>query len=748
MAEITPNKGTSTSLNRHILALLEPTIKLDEIKFDSYGEEKGANQLSKEHGSYVPFVKINGINIMPMDINSFTLSLNGFLPTCSISFVDSSHMFSADAIPRDGDVMSIRIAAKQNDSFKDIRCDFLITRASNKEAETYTPPFTRKSFTMQGILKIPGLNIEECISYKADTTDNHLKEIAKTLQLGYATNVDATNDKMTRVCPYISRMKFIEDMISHSYIDDKSFQIGFVDPYYYLNFVDLNKLFNSKNEMEETLMHLFNVDRSLGGDTTEDMQKIKGKMVLTNHSNFGGSSQFIESNSLINNSGGISFANGTKRTLQFFENDSDENLVTFDIEPLASDKMRDNEEPLKGRRGEDDWKKEVRQKYVGRIDVDAEHGNMHLNYYTSSISNNINKSEIYKMGLNITLPTPNLGLYRGMKIPVLIFSKDASESMAMKNTKDVMAKNGFDTLGKEIFNENIDKENPYIDKEVLDEFKSGYYIIDEIIYTFDKSAPSQFIQKIKLLRREWPTKARFVNPEVMEAEPTPAPTPPKPAPVTPPPAPEPEPVAPPEPEPTPKPEPKFTLNVKDFGGGGMNGLGSWFELKNTVLWKADDNTLVTETPKIKAVFKGPLAYEVEAVVAMEEKEKGDSPWNKVKYNAEFTVPKDTFKDKEGKYDVDIILTYKNQTVTETAKFEWWAWKPDTLVDQGGIRVGKLAYSWQVVYGEESGTFVGKYTLKSEATKSYEGPKNGKVEGTDVQDVINRTQAAMKTEYSS
>ena len=62
------NKNTqagSTSLDRHILVSLEPTIKLDEIKIDSLNEEAGdRSQNSKQIGSFIPFVKINNIIIL------------------------------------------------------------------------------------------------------------------------------------------------------------------------------------------------------------------------------------------------------------------------------------------------------------------------------------------------------------------------------------------------------------------------------------------------------------------------------------------------------------------------------------------------------------------------------------------------------------------------------------------------------------------------------------------------------------
>jgi hypothetical protein len=173
------------------------------------------------------------------------------------------------------------------------------------------------------------------------------------------------------------------------------------------------------------------------------------------------------------------------------------------------------------------------------------------------------------------------------------------------------------------------------------------------------------------------------------------------------------------------------------------GIGSWFEFTENLQWKADDKTLVTETPKIKVVFNGPSTYEVEAEVFMEDKEKV-SRRPGLTYNATFTVPKSTFAGKEGKYDVDVILTYKEQTVKEVAKFEFRPWKAGQSFGVGGIRIGKNYYTWETVSGQEPGTYIGKYTLKSEATKG-DSPRSGKIEGTDVRDVIKRAEEAATAE---
>jgi hypothetical protein len=737
----------ASDLDRHILVITEPTIKLDPMNYDSGSEEKeGGKKISKSNGSITPAVRINNIDIQEYDLNSMTIDTSNLLPTLTLAFMDSDNQFKGDSIPRDGDVVSIRLASRQSDTYKDIRMDFDIINcnaSSSDEGGANPQSLAGGQYSIRGKLKVPKILAEESKGYGKKTSLDHLEQIATELQLGFATNIDKTDDEMSRFCPYISKVQFINDIIKHGYIDDESFVVGKIDPYYNLNYVDLNKVFNSKNDLELTYFNKMQEDMNKNPEDTDDTNKIKAAMLLTNHPTYNSSSQFFESFKVINESGAKTAKFGYTMKLQYFENDSDEGLVSFDVEPQASKTMSDIEEPLRGRRADGTGKKEdtrykeeVKQKYVGRIDADKAHGNMNINHYFAAIQNKMNYAQSTKMKLEITLDQINPGLYMFQKIPVFITAYNDTEVARLNALKEKKKEKGFSTVGEEY---GEDPASPGGDKIVMDEFHTGYYIIENIQYTYDSDDGLGIRQRLTLLRREWPSKLNLINSESMEDQKPPAP----PAPAPPPPAPAPSPApAPAEPAPEPpKPEPVFTLSLEYLKE--RQGIGSWFEFTENLQWKADDKTLVTETPKIKVVFNGPSTYEVEAEVFMEDKEKV-SRRPGLTYNATFTVPKSAFAGKEGKYDVDVILTYKEQTVKEVAKFEFRPWKAGQSFGVGGTRIGKNYYTWETVSGQEPGTYIGKYTLKSEATKG-DSPRSGKIEGTDVRDVIKRAEEAATAE---
>ena len=587
----------ASDLDRHILVITEPTIKLDPMNYDSGNEEKeGGKKISKSNGNTAPAVRINNIDIQEYDLNFMSIDMEGLIPTLELNFMDGDNLFKGDSIPRDGDIVSIRLTSRQSDTYKDIRMDFDITNCdahSAPEGGANPQALAGGEYIIRGRLRIPKIFAEESKGYGKKSSLDHLEQIATELKLGFATNIDKTDDEMSRFCPYISKSKFIQDIIKHGYIDDESFVIGKIDPYYNLNYVDLNKVFNSKNDLELTYFNKMQEDMNKNPGDNDDTNKIKAAMLLTNHPTYNSSSQFFEIFKIINESGEKTAKFGYTMKLQYFENDSDEGLVSFDVEPQASKTMSDIEEPLRGRRTEGSgkeeetrYKDEVKQKYVGRIDADKEHGNMSINHYYAAIQNKMNYAQSTKMKLEVTLDQINPGLYMFQKIPVFVTSYNDTEVYRQKALKEKKKEKGFDIVGEEY---GEDPAAPGGDKIVMDEFHTGYYVIENIKYMYESSNGLGIRQVVTLLRREWPSKLNAITAESMEAQKPPAPAPaPEP---TPSPAPAPTPAPAPSPEPA-KSDVPLDLQITMTGGNIQQDVWSPYASQNTYVtingnWKAN-----------------------------------------------------------------------------------------------------------------------------------------------------------------
>lgn len=513
-------------LNNHVLNVLEHALELDVIKFDSFKEEEGAPKISHEIGGPVPMIVINGVSFLDQDIKRMEINCNVKIPTINATIIDTRGTLDVDNIPRDGDVISVRIAARQQDTFRDIRIDFDIDEVSGPPTRDLEKATKGAKYTFSGTMKIPTMHSEGCASYEG-TSREQIEEFATNLKLGLATNIDSADDNMKALNACQPNFEFLNNLVEHSYIGEDSFQTYSIDPYYNICYVDVNALLNSEEGVDETFVN-FEIDFDEDGEE-QSSNKIQMSNILTNASSMNATNTFIESYNLINNSGALSKRNGYKRKMIYYENDS-EGIVAHELEPLASENMKDIEEPLKGRRGEDRYQQEVKSKYVGRLPIQSDEApNVHLNYSYSAISNKQNIDEMNKMKLEITLKTFNPGIHLWQKIPVQIMKGGFAQITAQQQTNKDKDEKGFDT-DQELESENVNDLN--VD-QVRDEFLSGYYIIGGIIYMYKPS--TGITQKLTLLRREWPSRMSEINEETL-AEETPPPTPPA-----------------PEPEPTPEP---------------------------------------------------------------------------------------------------------------------------------------------------------------------------------------------------
>ena len=183
--------------------------------------------------------------------------------------------------------------------------------------------------------------------------------------------------------------------------------------------------------------------------------------------------------------------------MQYFENDSEESVVSFEMEALASKELKDIEEPQKGRRGEEHYKKEIKYKYAGRKNTDPDTASTHLNYSFAAIHNHQNMVESTKCKLLLELNGFSPNIHRWQKVPVAIFGETQQQVFAADGVKQAKEEKGFEVKDK------VDRDDDLKDPAVLDEFLSGFYTVGgmKIVY---KARDEKVKQTLVLYRREWP----------------------------------------------------------------------------------------------------------------------------------------------------------------------------------------------------------------------------------------------------
>lgn len=512
-----------STYERSIVSIIEPTIKVDELfvedqeskeakdKTSSAVPEVPQTKNSSRFGAFMPVIQINSNKFESDDIISMTYSLSGQMPSIFVTVEDKDGKFDIN-FPLDGDVLSLYLRPPDTDNQKPIRMDFDITSISSDPSS--------KTYTLSGIVKIPGIFAEKCKSFGDNLSFEHLQDICEELKLGFASNETATDDSMIRICPFDTYEKFINDTVSTAYKDDDSFFDWYIDPYYYLCFVNMNKQFSLEDKTEEINISTATPLSGVRG-SDEARESIKGSLILTNQAEKSGQNIFIESFSLENASASIWIDNGYKRYASWFQMDeaSSEMQEAFS-DPLTTPGSEEDFILLKGRVNETIYQDQVKYKWLGKQAPLSEGGNVHDNFQFSKILNHQNLEELRKTVLKVELAGMNFYIYKYMRIPILIYTGgDPKKQLESINRNEALGESNQnpDKENSEGFNKatssrpdgNTASEDSPVGNQAnqqKNEFLSGYYLVGDIEYTYTNPGPVK--QSLVLIRREWPIPAK------------------------------------------------------------------------------------------------------------------------------------------------------------------------------------------------------------------------------------------------
>ena len=487
-----------SNIERSILSIIEPTIELDQLSIPDYesDSENSSGVSIKEPPSkfstMIPIIRVNQYEVQADRLDMFVLDCTGFYPICRFSFSDRDGLFTARNFPKDGDIIQLYIRSQGSEEvFKPIRIDFTIENIKplGGGGSTNMPP----KLLIEGRMNIPDLYTER-VQFQDNTSWNSLLSIAEELQLGYASNVEDTIDQQIWTNPYDTADKFIKDITSVSYLDDDSFFISYIDPFYYLNFVEVNRLFSQDTNLENSMMYTQNAPDTMGsGDP--DSAEYEFPNVLSNMLQMQGTARYISKYQQINRSGTITKNNGYKRYSQYWDLNDKEFISEF-VDPIVN--LTPGMVPAtKGRvvngKIEGPRNNQVKFKFLG-----TQGDNMHSNYMYATILNYQNLAELDKFGMELDLDTVNPAIIRYQRIycQILEFSVPVKEVLTAPSNDEGYPPNAQrreereDGVGNDKSSEN----------GIKNEYLSGFYVITGIEYILTK--PGGLRQRLHLRRRE------------------------------------------------------------------------------------------------------------------------------------------------------------------------------------------------------------------------------------------------------
>jgi hypothetical protein len=498
---------------------VQKNIRFDEISLpDIPGPLTGPeNQMLNEIGLTYPIIRINDIILDKKNIMGMYISMNGFIPTIRLNLLFDNTAFISKNMPKDGDMISLYMRTS-TDALSYLRDDFIITSSSGSKGSNGNP--TTK-LTISGKLFIPEFESKQMTTAITGSVKYVLKETAQIHGMGFAFNdFDDTNDYQTWIRCRESAEVFINNMVAHAWKDETSFYKAWVDLYYNLCFVNVNKfLLSTENEEKIDITfatNVLNMYNQLPVDTTVQAARSSLK-ILTNSSDFISTPFHIRKWYPVNTSTSISMLNGySTSTFTYLHNQNIINSGDYDCfevldnVPAYDQNKTDSYILLRGRSKYDrEFNPESEQArvnydfvntYVNKVWTGVEYvmddddkekdpnnwaGNVHKNYNRAPYHNNQNINELNKLYIKVEVDGLNLQIMKGERVPVyIVFDNSVDNDMY-----------------------NAISEND--DKRSANRFYTGYYIVDSVEYEYkpmiSKDSISQYTTIFTLKRREWPT---------------------------------------------------------------------------------------------------------------------------------------------------------------------------------------------------------------------------------------------------
>ena len=415
----------------------------------------------------LPYVVINGITIESKDIFHFKLHNDKYLPEIEIIFTDPTNKIFDSQYPLDQQIISIMM--KSNESLlMPIRMDFWITEFNsikNKDGDS-----EEKIYDLIAKLDVP--YIIKNNSFKG-TSYQVLKKIADEADLGFASNIEDTNDNMTWInCGIDYVREQIPEIVKRSYIDDNTFLWAYIDFWYNLNYIDIEKQLNLDTKQNKGLSGMGNLT---------GVQSII-PLILTNHPDYNLTNQYFDKFNLVNNSTEVNYNLGYKPHI-FYYLTKEKVINNILLDTISSKGDKGDKIVLKGQPNDNNYNKNQQKNYfLGKNDTD----NSHENYLYAEQLNYHNLEYLQKLRMNIILNKINFQLYRFQLVKIEFYKlKELDSDLNPVSSSDI--------------------QNPKnVDKYKLNERLSGDWLIIGINYTYKRRGNFNDIleQEITLVRRE------------------------------------------------------------------------------------------------------------------------------------------------------------------------------------------------------------------------------------------------------
>lgn len=384
-------------------------------------EDPDAKAEQKKILEQVPQLFFYNIEIPANYIKKLAIDSNKYLPECKVIFEDVYNLFHDTGFPADNAYITI-ILPTVSKQLGNIFMEFKIQRFDIKEKVGTN---NLKVIHIYGVVNINNLLVKKYESFINSSSYDVSLNLARDTGLGFYTNVSNSNDKMNWINPGWNRYKFLQHVTNHAWVGETNFVWSFIDFYYNINYVDVEKSLNQN--IEDIVWESSSIQKK-----TENQ---KGPF-LTNEEAAKGTNTFFTGERIINQSTDISLKRGYLRNISYYDFDGNWTekggaYKQFVLDTITSE-GKGNKILLKGDPGSTDFYNENQSyHYMHKIDTE----NIYPDYLWAKLQNEENIYDLQKIFMRITLPKPNFNLKRFEKINLFFVNRNENIQGQKKNFK-------------------------------------------------------------------------------------------------------------------------------------------------------------------------------------------------------------------------------------------------------------------------------------------------------------------------
>lgn len=445
-----------------ITAILDPNITLEPIEmgFRKDIDPDSVADYTQNIGKQ-PFIFFKQQALESKDIIYLKMKSDSFFPTIELIFKDPLGQYFDTLYPLDSEYISFFLKSRSPNA-KSIRIDFTI----NTFNITKSNPGDNEDriYTMTGRMKFNDYMIR---CYYGNSYDV-LKSISKEADLGFASNLNKTNDTMTWINQGYHLSEFVPDITLCSYKDDDTFLWSYIDVHYYMNYIDIESELNS-DISEQTCT---TSDSFLSNDV------VISPLILDNNPDNNGTNLYIDKYRIDNSSYITNWDLGYNSFIYYYDKIA-KNMNIYELDTISTVGKDKNLIIQKGRPYDNLYKLINRRNYyIGKMDTD----NIHPNYLYAYQQNVNNIKFLEKIKMVIVLRNLNFELRRYQLVEIILYNLDKMEGDTRNQSGDAVSQQDGDRVSK------------------INQRLSGQWLITAINYTFENKSGIQ--QELTVVKRE------------------------------------------------------------------------------------------------------------------------------------------------------------------------------------------------------------------------------------------------------